>query len=60
MEFFQFIERMGMVIEMGMIMTKDAYGAPPDLSENMFSKCEFKEESESIYENWHYIICESV
>ena len=49
MEFFQFIERMGMVIEMGMIMTKDAYGAPPDLSDNMFSKCELKEESESIY-----------
>jgi hypothetical protein len=30
-------KRMGMVIEMGMIMTKDAYGAPPDLAENMFS-----------------------
>ena len=36
-EFFQFIERMGMFIGMGMFMAKDAYGAPPDLSDNMFS-----------------------
>ena len=36
-EFFQFIERMGMFIGMGMFMAKDAYGAPPDLSEKMFS-----------------------
>ena len=36
-EFFQFIERMGMFIGMGMFMAKDAYGAPPDLSDKMFS-----------------------
>ena len=51
---------MGMFIEMGMFMTKDAYGAPPDLSDNMFSNCEYNEESESACENWHYIIWESV
>ena len=43
-EFFQFIERMGMFIGMGMFMAKDAYGAPPDLSENMFSNFESTEE----------------
>ena len=36
-----------MFIEMGMFMAKDAYGAPPDLSENMFSNCECEEEFES-------------
>ena len=33
-----------MFIEMGMFMAKDAYGAPPDLSENMFSNFESTEE----------------
>ena len=35
---------MGMFIEIGMFMAKDAYGAPPDLSENMFSNFESTEE----------------
>ena len=51
---------MGMFIEMGMFMKKDAYGAPPDLADNMFSNSEFNEEPVSAYANWHYIIWESV
>ena len=38
-----------MFIEMGMFMAKDAYGAPPDLSENMFSNFESTEEYQIIH-----------